>query len=257
MNDSSAAALPTHIDGIVSALDGIVERSIARGDRAGYFAALYNRVTRAVRTGIQQRAFDDNARMERLDVAFANRYLDAYQRYHRGEPTTASWDVAFSATRDSRLSVFRQLILGMNAHINLDLGIACAEIARGGNLEQLHADFNRINTVLGSLLPVVEAQLGEIAPRLGAAARVGHELDRLDERAGRFSMEKARDGAWRLAQRLSRLDSESSRHLAIAARDAATALLGTELRTHHAVGDIVSGPDGSGVANHIRILARL
>lgn len=256
MTQSSPVALPTRIDDVVAYLDTIIERSIAHSSRAGYFAALYNRVTRAVRTGIQQGAFDDNARMERLDVVFANRYLDAYERYHRGEPTTSSWQVAFDATTDSGLSVFRHLILGMNAHINLDLGIACAEIAPGNSLESLHADFNRLNVVLGSLLPVVEAQLGEISPRLGAVSQVGHELDRIDERAGNFSIETARDGAWRLARRLSRLDSDAARRFAVTARDAATALIATELRTYHAVGNIVSGADGTFIANHIRILAR-
>lgn len=256
MTQPSAPALPTRIDDVVSHLDTIIERAIARGSRAGYFAALYNRVTRAVRTGIQQGAFDDNARMERLDVVFANRYIDAYERYQRGEPVTSSWQVAFDATHDAGLSVFRHLILGMNAHINLDLGVACAEIAPGNSLLGLHADFNQMNDVLGSLLPVVEAQLGEISPRFGAVSQVGHELDRIDERAGNFSIAKARDGAWRLALRLSRLDSDAARRFALTARDAATALIATELRTYHAVGDIVSGADGTFITDHIRILAR-
>lgn len=257
MTHGVSPALPERIDDVITYLDALTERSIAENSRLGYFAALYNRVTRAVRTGIQQGAFDDNARMERLDVTFACRYIDAHERFRRGEHITSSWQVAFEAAGDTGLSVFRHLILGMNAHINLDLGIAAAAVVPPGGLAAFQADFNRINDVLGSLLPVVEAQLGEISPRLGAMSRVGHELDRIDERAGNFSMTTARDGAWRLAQRLSRLDSEVARQFAITARDAATALIATELRTYHAVGDIVSGADGTFIANHIKILARL
>lgn len=257
MAHGSAPALPERIDDVIAYLDALTERSIVENSRIGYFAALYNRVTRAVRIGIQQRAFDDNARMERLDVLFANRYIDAAERFRRGESITSSWKVAFDAAGDTGLSVFRHLILGMNAHINLDLGIAAAAVVPSGGLDALQSDFNRINDVLGSLLPVVEAQLGEISPRLGVVTRAGHELDRIDERAGNFSMTTARDGAWRLAQRLSRLDSDVARQFAITARDAATALIATELRTYHAVGDIISGPDGARIAEHIRILARL
>lgn len=257
MTHGSPLMLPAHIDDVIARLDAITERSISEGSRMGYFAALYNRVTRAVRAGIQQRAFDDNARMERLDVVFANRYIDAYERYRRGERITSSWQVAFDAANDTGLSVFRHLILGMNAHINLDLGIACAAVSTADNIQGFRADFNRINDVLGSLLPVVKAQLGEISPRLGAVTRVGHELDRIDERAGNFSMETARDGAWRLALRLVRLESEVARQFALTARDAATALIATELRAHHVVGDIISGPDGVGIADHIRVLARI
>ncbi|MDH4065314.1 MAG: DUF5995 family protein, partial [Acidobacteriota bacterium] len=158
--------VPTTIDMVIARLDAIIDDAVREASRLGYFAALYNRVTKSVRDGILARRFDDNPRMERLDVVFANRYLDAYDRHRRGDAPTASWQVAFDAAASPGLSVLRHLVLGMNAHINLDLGIACATIAPGGQIDSLHADFNRINDVLGSLLPTVGAQLGEISPRL-------------------------------------------------------------------------------------------
>ena len=250
------SALPATIDMVVARLDAIVEQAMRETSRLGYFAALYNRVTKAVRAGIRAGRFDDNPRMERLDVVFANRYLDAYDTYRRGDAPTASWQVTFDAAANPRLSVLRHLVLGMNAHINLDLGIACATVAPGGQIDGLQADFNRINDVLGSLLPTVEAQLGEIAPRLGALADVAHSMDRLDERLGNFSMEKARDGAWRFARRLARLDSRVAREVSMAARDTAIAALGAELRSHERASALVSGRDWEDVAAHIRILAR-
>ena len=44
----------TNIDGVVAALDAILERSVAAHDRRGYFAALYNQVTLRVRDGITE-----------------------------------------------------------------------------------------------------------------------------------------------------------------------------------------------------------
>ena len=72
--------LPRTIDEVIIRLDEIIEDAITEESRLGYFAALYNRVTIAIREGIRDDAFDDNQSMERLDIAFANRYIEAYDR---------------------------------------------------------------------------------------------------------------------------------------------------------------------------------
>lgn len=46
---------------------------------------------------IERGEFDDGARMERLDVAFADRYLDANAAAQDGLPTTTAWRTAFDA----------------------------------------------------------------------------------------------------------------------------------------------------------------
>ena len=65
------------IDDVVAALDAIIQRAWDEQSRLGYFAALYRRVTRAVRDGIAKGQFSDGPLMEKLDVVFASRYLDA------------------------------------------------------------------------------------------------------------------------------------------------------------------------------------
>jgi Family of unknown function (DUF5995) len=255
MGIESHRGLPATIDQVIGRLDEITDTAIREGSRLGYFAALYNRVTRAIRDGIRKGAFDDNPRMERLDVAFANRYIEAYDGLRRGMPPTASWQVAFDAATQPDLSVLRHLVLGMNAHINLDLGVACAATAPGEQIDSLRADFNRINGVLASLLPTVQAQLAGISPSLGAFSDLAHSMDRLDERLGNFSMEKARDGAWRFGCRLAFLRSPVARELAIGMRDAAVAAVGRGLQDHNVVGAIISGSDREAIAEHIRILA--
>ena len=42
--------------------------------------------------------------------------------------------------------------MGMNAHINLDLGLAAAEISTPENIHSLATDFRRINQVLADLV---------------------------------------------------------------------------------------------------------
>src|SRR6185369_9102712 len=94
----SAPASSDPIDQILLKMDEIVAWCIANASRAGYFAALYRRVTRTVRSKIGTGYFDDDARMETLDVTFATRYLTAFHQWQTGDPAiSACWQVAFDA----------------------------------------------------------------------------------------------------------------------------------------------------------------
>ena len=77
--------LARDIDEVIAQLDDIIARSIRDGSRLGYFAALYRKVTAKVKEGIAQGRFEDGPRMERLDVTFANRYLEAMDQFRRGK----------------------------------------------------------------------------------------------------------------------------------------------------------------------------
>ena len=66
----------TDIDGVIQQLDVIIDWAHRHKSRLGYFAALYRKVTLKVKEGISEGFFEDGERMERLDVVFANRYLD-------------------------------------------------------------------------------------------------------------------------------------------------------------------------------------
>jgi len=195
------------IDEVLERLDELIERARSDSSRRGYFPALYRKVTASVKQGIHDGIFDDRERMERLDVVFANRYLEAVEADERGEAPTLSWQVAFEAADTWRPIVLQHLLLGMNAHINLDLGIAAAAAAPGAELESLHNDFNRINDVLANLVGGVKEELSTVWPALRL-------LDRLagtkEDRVINFSMTQARDQAWRHAQRLAPL-SEAER----------------------------------------------
>lgn len=186
------------IDQVLVQMDAIVADCLAEGSRAGYFAALYRRVTRTIRAKIGTGYFDDDARMETLDVTFATRYLTAYKQWKAADPAiSACWKVAFDAVANPDLIILQNLLAGMNAHINYDLGIATAEVAGTlQGLDSLHGDFDKINDVLASLIPTVFSEIGELSPLI-------HLLENLDEPGeeklvGRV-MDGARDFAWLLA----------------------------------------------------------
>lgn len=175
-------------------------------DRLGYFAALYQVMTAYVREGIAGGRFEDGPRMERLACHFAGRYLAALERYHDGETAPHSWGVAFSAGKRWRPVILQHLLLGMNAHINYDLGIAAAEIADDipGGLSALRRDFDEINALLGELQREIQVRIGTVSPWMRVLDFVG---GRTEQHVLNFSMQKARDAAWRVAETYSPLDA--------------------------------------------------
>lgn len=188
------------IDEVISQLNKIISGSIKSNSRAGYFAALYYKVTCRVKDGIQAGEFQDGPRMEQLDVMFANRYLAAYEQWTNKKPISASWKIAFEMLDKPSILVIQHLFLGMNAHINLDLGIAAAEVAKAKNqpLTALHNDFNSINTILAALTYEVVNELDQVSPLLSLAGL--HSKN--DSLFIQFEMNNARDGAWCFAEEL-------------------------------------------------------
>ena len=243
--------LPNTIDEVVVRLEQIIEDSAARGDRSGYFAALYNRVTERVRDGIAAGEFADSTRMARLDVLFANRYLAAFDAWRAGQLPSRSWCAAFSAGERNDLTVLQHLVLGMNAHINLDLGIAAVRCASGPAFDSLRADFFKINEVLASLLSVVEAETEAMEPLLGWVARAAHGLQ--DTLANQF-IDEARDGAWRFAQSLAALPPEAQT-AAIARRDGEVATLAEGLVLATPFARLIGAGESADVGGNIQLLA--
>ncbi|WP_276485747.1 DUF5995 family protein [Paraflavitalea pollutisoli] len=190
--------LPTTIDAVIQQLEQLIEACAAQKDRIGYFAALYHKVTVRVKQGIQNGEFEDGPRMERLDVLFANRYLAAVRQYLHKEPPTGSWTVAFTATHKRRTLVLQHLLLGMNAHINLDLGVAAVETMAGQDIDTIRGDFNTINTIIGSLIFEVMNEINRVSPLLSLFGFHATNESILIQ----FSITNARDGAWSFAENL-------------------------------------------------------
>ncbi|MDX2043305.1 MAG: DUF5995 family protein [Acidobacteriota bacterium] len=210
------------IDEVIARLTEIIDQSCQRRSRLGYFAALYRKVTIKVKEGIANNLFQDGERMARLDVNFANRYLDAYELHRQGKHPTAAWQVSFEAAEQWRPLILQHLLAGINAHINLDLGIAAAETSPGERLSLLQSDFEKINDILFSLVQPVQDEIGEVSPWIGFLEKIDPSAD---DAIINFSMKVARDSAWRFALRLNALDEKDFAG-AIERRDEEIAKLG-------------------------------
>jgi len=191
-----------NIQDVIRLLDGIIEDAKADGSRLGFFAALYRQVTLEVQRGIARGFFDDGPRMERLDTCFANRYFAALTAWQSDGTPTRSWKVAFGAMEDPQEIILQDLLVGMNAHINLDLGIAAAQTCPGNRIEDLQGDFFKINQVLAALTQPIETVIGRFSPMIGLLEKIGKKD--AAEVLG-FSMDVARQDAWNHAVILAHL----------------------------------------------------
>jgi Family of unknown function (DUF5995) len=97
------------------------------------------------------------------------------------------------------LLILQQLLSGMNAHINLDLGVAAAQVSPGEQLPQLKPDFDEINTVLASLVGIVASEIAALSPLIGDLEKIGL---RSETSLVNFDITAARDAAWFTAERL-------------------------------------------------------
>lgn len=193
-----------NIDEVILLLNEIIESCILEKSTLGYFAVLYCKVTEKVKEGIANGMFENGPRMEQLDVLFANRYIEAFYQYKANIKPTKSWEIAFTQCTDYWNTLLQHLLLGMNAHINLDLGIAAAQIAPGESIHNLEKDFNTINTILSSLVDKVELAISDVWPFLKTILKKTKDIDTL---LIDFSMKEARDGAWKFALEIAPLNA--------------------------------------------------
>jgi hypothetical protein len=173
-------------------------------------------------------------------AAFAGRYLDADEAWRAGRTVSSAWRAAFEAATQRRPVILQHLLLGMNAHINLDLAVTTSELAVDGSLAAVRHDFDAVNDVLGALVDGCQEALGQVSPWIGLADHVGGGGD---ETLIRFSLVRARRHAWATAVRLAGLDGEARRRAIVSVDTEATRI--AHLVTH-------PGPAGSAVLLLVR-----
>jgi Family of unknown function (DUF5995) len=245
------------IAGVIERLDIVIAWSRENASRLGYFTALYKRVTRAIGKGIDDGLFEDGPRMERFDTTFANRYFAALNAHFypgSGPAPSHCWRVKFEAAERPSRVILLHMLAGMNAHVDLDLGVTAWEIAKPGSLDALHDDFMMINTILAHQVKAVLHEIGEISPVLADIYDVLRktEIQLIDE-----ALFVVRDRAWNFARILSAeprfLDSPT-----IGIRDLAIAAFGSLLLNppapFRAIVDGIAARENQDVAHNIAVL---
>lgn len=164
---SGVATRPANVHEALISLQTVSERMRAADDLRGVFPDVYGVITRRVVEALEDGLFWEPAWIEKLAGRFAELYFDALIPALDDRPCdTMAWQLALKP-HALRMPV-RDAILGINAHINVDLarGIADNIRAAGGandpvQMARYRHDHDAVNGVLRSALPEVYARLSD------------------------------------------------------------------------------------------------
>ena len=159
---------------VVAAMDDRLERldSPAGAGRAAQrdFLATYRRTTLAVGRAVEDARFEDPDWVERWDVVFADLYLEALDADLTGTGTVSRpWRLAFDVP--DGLPALRNVLAGINAHVNYDLPQALLAVIDDADFEDPHLlarrrrDHERIDAVLAGRVAAEDAELASTSGR--------------------------------------------------------------------------------------------
>lgn len=196
--DHGATGLPvTPIAAVVAGMQERLDRLPPRLSHLRVFLATYQRTTLAVGTAIEQGSFEDPDWVERWDVAFADLYLTPLDaELGGGGQVPRPWRLAFAAARD--LPPLRQVLLGINAHVNYDLPQALLAVIGDDDfgdpvlMDRRRRDHERIDNVLSSRVAAEDDELTAI----GGATLLDRVLTPLNRLGSKRFLREARQKVW-------------------------------------------------------------
>ncbi len=167
------------------------------------FLSTYLRTTAAVGAAVADSVFEDPEWVERWDVAFAQLYLDAHDADIAGRrlDVPRPWRLAFAAPAD--LPALRQVLLGINAHVNYDLPqamlavITAQEFTDAALLGRRRRDHERIDAVLAGRVKAEDAELAA-----GGRALLDRLLAPVNRLGSRRFLREARQKVWHNVEEL-------------------------------------------------------
>lgn len=188
----------------LESLKALVAQYSETRDRKGYFAAFLSRCVLRVRDAVAAGEFAQGSRVERVCTNAVQRYLESSAIFQQGGRPISSWDYCLQSSRDTWLVVAQHILLGLNAHMNLDVGVAVASACPPEELAEFRADFDQMCNTKRIILEEVWTELGQLWPAFGTAAPV---LRGAGPTLIRFRLPRAQEQAWCLAEELSGLNA--------------------------------------------------
>ena len=172
-------------------------------DGVSCFNDLYTTITSRVYQGTQTGFFGDPAYITALDVAFANRYLDALRDHDAGKHTPDPWRVLIDRRADHAVQSLQFAAAGVNAHINFDLPHAVLEVWEGPqgpgpkNMAQ-HDTYQKVDQIFAGEMDNLRHKFETANEKQWDKGR----LDKLLNLVGDLLVDGTRDVAWKEASHM-------------------------------------------------------
>ena len=182
---------------------------VAARDEKRHFHAVYMRNTVAVKEDLERGGFLDRVWVEEWDVVFANLYLDALDRWNRGQMPSEPWRVAFEAARDASISPLHHVLVGLNAHLNYDLPQAFLAVVADDEFEDRELvrrrfrDFKHIDDIVVRRVKEEDLELRKVEDP-GDRTFVDRLLTPFNRMASKRFLKEARRKVWHNALELSK-----------------------------------------------------
>ena len=163
-------------------------------DGVACFNGMYLRVTEAVRDELPN--FENREFVERLDVLFAEFYLQAYEAALAEAWISEAWAPLFARRRDRKIIPLQFAITGMNAHINNDLAHALVltwkeqDLGPAGDTPE-RRDYDKVNAILQGVEDEIKVPLSD-----ELIAQVDALFGKTDDFLALWSIRRARQHAW-------------------------------------------------------------
>ncbi len=178
-------------------------------DPDAIFGLLYLITTGAVGDLVAADHFEDNPYLVAWDADFAQRYFDAYDAYHNGQPTPEPWRIAFEHADSGKSTVGEDLLLGMNAHVNYDLAFSAytMQLPQMGQKDE----YDRVNDAFWNV-PIPQGNEFDRRYEAGQQRDPESNLSTADEATVELLI-SWREAAWYNAVQLANAPNDAARQL--------------------------------------------
>jgi len=219
--------IPSSADECISGRSTCVHRTLrtmnqqfsaaaARCEHDAVFSLAYLRTTEEFKRAVETPGFFEDVRyLNHEDAVFAELYFDARTDWDGGRRSAVpgAWALVFDAADRKAVSGMGNLLLGMNAHVQLDLPKTLAAIGLvkpGGGSRK--ADHDKVNVFLNRIAQPI---ITEIAQRFDPTVSYANLPGPFDEYTFFQLLVAWRETAWRNAERLVAARTQTER-LAVA-----------------------------------------
>jgi hypothetical protein len=200
-----AAYRPKDIDEALEAMRSALDFFHREQDQRAIFLRAYYLITLAVHQAVYRRGrysnriFFDEAWIKRLAGKFSSLYFQSLTTGER--PGERAWKLAHRLAASGESSVFQDMLLGLNAHINYDLAygiyLNLKEFEDGREhllLPRRKFDHDQVNNILVNSIPLIQEVLTRDYG--GEMLALGELVGSLDELLAGVGLKYYRERVW-------------------------------------------------------------